>query len=309
MLKIVSVLSCLLLAGCATEPAKRYFGPELPPEKTAFIELDDDYEILALNGRQYIRVAPEQWWGTPWYAQVGGERDAAIVKPRKHRLTVIRRSERACRNSIYDLLGRLLFFPILICAEVKETHCATFVFTAEAGHKYEVSMGDDDTVLLSDNDNLWSANRSYLGEATKKDFLDLCLKQTRAMAKADIPAGSSGTVAKATPKITQEPGEKWVFEIMEGQSPSSADKQIVSIVDNKFSVNVATNGWRGNISGEIDHLGNLAGTGTIRRMGSTPRTFEFSASQSDGAFHTSVVIDAQIGSVTTITIELARQQL
>ena len=223
-------------------------------------------------------------------------------------MTVIRRSEKACRNTIYDVFAHFVFFPILICMEVKETHCATFVFTAEAGHKYEVSMGDDDTVLLSDNDNLWSANRSYLGEATKKDFLDLCLKQARAMAKTEFPAQSDRTltVAKAAPEITQEPGEKWVFEIMEGQSPSSADRQIVSIVDNKFSVNVSTNGWRGNISGEIDHLGNLAGTGTIRRMGSTPRTFEFSASQSNGAFHTSVVIDAQSGSVTTITINLTR---
>jgi hypothetical protein len=147
MLKIVSVLSCLLLAGCAAEPAKRYLGAELPPEKTAVIEFDDDYEILALNGRQYIHLAPDQWWGTPWYAQVGGERDAAIVKPRKHLLTVIRRWERACRNSIYDFFGQLLIFPHLICVEVRETHCATFVFTAEAGHKYEVSTGDDDTVL------------------------------------------------------------------------------------------------------------------------------------------------------------------
>ena len=122
----------------------------------------------------------------------------------------------------------------------------------------------------------------------------------------DIEPHSSGAVAKATPETTQGPGEKWIFEIMEGQSRSSADRQIVSIVDNKFSVNVSTNGWRGNISGEIDYLGNLAGTGTIKRMGYTPRAFEFSASQSNGAFHTSVVIDAQSGSVTTITINLTR---
>jgi hypothetical protein len=108
---------------------------------------------------------------------------------------------------------------------------------------------------------------------------------------------------------TQQSGEKWIFEIMEGQSPSSADRQVILIVDNRFKVKVSTNGWRGNISGEIDHLGNLAGTGTLKRMGYTPRTFEFSASQSNGAFHTSVVINAQSGSVTTITIELARQQL
>ncbi len=108
---------------------------------------------------------------------------------------------------------------------------------------------------------------------------------------------------------TQQPGERWIFEIMEGQSPSSADRQVISIVDNRFKVKVSTNGWRGNISGEIDHLGNLAGTGTIRRMGFTPRTFEFSASQSNGAFRTSVVIAAQSGSVTTITINLIREQL
>ena len=162
---------------------------------------------------------------------------------------------------------------------------------------------------LSDNDNLWSVNRIYVGEATKKDFLDLCLKQTRAMAKAGIPAGSSGTVAKATPKITQEPGEKWVFEIMEGQSPSSVDRQIVSIVDNKFSVNVSTSGWRGTITGEIDQLGNLEGTGILKRMGHTARTFKFSARPSNGSFHSNTAVTAQFGSVTTITIKLARQQL
>ncbi len=148
-----------------------------------------------------------------------------------------------------------------------------------------------------------SANNAHL----LRGSIERSYKEVAELIVADL--FSSGTVAIAAPEITQEPGEKWVFEIMEGQSPSSADRQIVWIVDSKLSVNVSTNGWRGNISGEIDHLGNLAGTGTIKRMGYTPRTFEFSASQSNGAFHTSVVIDAQSGSVTTITIELARQQL
>jgi hypothetical protein len=130
---------------------------------------------------------------------------------------------------------------------------------------------------------------------------------TTSMAGSSAVPGSAEV--KATPETTQGPGEIWIFKIMEGQSPYSADRQVIAIVDNRFSVNVSTNGWRGNISGEIDHLGNLAGTGTIRRMGSTPRTFEFSASQSNGTFRTSIVIAAQSGSVTTITIELARQQL
>jgi hypothetical protein len=127
------------------------------------------------------------------------------------------------------------------------------------------------------------------------------------MAKAEFPAGSSGTVAKATPKITQEPGEKWVFEIMEGQSPSSVDRQIVSIVDNKFSVNVSTSGWRGTITGEIDQLGNLGGTGTLKRVGLPSTLLNFSAKRLKGSFYVSTVGSSFWGPPPFFTISLTRK--
>jgi hypothetical protein len=123
----------------------------------------------------------------------------------------------------------------------------------------------------------------------------------------DIEPHSSGTVAKATPKITQEPGEKWVFEIMEGQSPSSADRQVILIVDNRFKVKVSTNGWRGNISGEIDHLGNLAGTGTLYWMGRTPALLNFEVKSSKESFHTNVVATNHWNTPPSFTIHLTRE--
>lgn len=102
---------------------------------------------------------------------------------------------------------------------------------------------------------------------------------------------------------------KWIHEVLEEPSWSSGDRQVVRLVGNRFAVNVSTNGWRGIISGEIDQLGNLEGTGTLKRMGHTARTFKFSARQSNGSFHSNTTITAQSGSVTTITIKLARQQL
>ena len=204
------------------------------------------------------------------------------------------------RLPLFELVAeehRIAFrYEVRYVHPVGPTYHGELRFRAEAGQNYEL----DATVQ---DDQFWSwiaDSETGVLVAGKKP------PDAPGLGFDDIEPHSSGAVAKATPETTQGPGEKWIFEIMEGQSRSSADRQIVSIVDNKFSVNVSTNGWRGNISGEIDHLGNLAGTGTIKRMGYTPRAFEFSASQSNGAFHTSVVIDAQSGSVTTITINLTR---
>jgi hypothetical protein len=108
---------------------------------------------------------------------------------------------------------------------------------------------------------------------------------------------------------TQQSGEKWIFEIMEGQSPSSADRQVILIVDNRFKVKVSTNGWRGNISGEIDHLGNLAGTGTLYWMGRTPALLNFEVKSSKESFHTNVVATNHWNTPPSFTIHLTREKI
>jgi hypothetical protein len=125
----------------------------------------------------------------------------------------------------------------------------------------------------------------------------------------DIPAQSDRTltVAMATPETIQGVGEKWFFEIMEGQSPSSADRQVISIVDNRFKVKISTNGWRGIISGEIDQRGNLAGTGTLYWMGRTPALLNFEVKSSKESFHTNVVATNHWNTPPSFTIHLTRE--
>jgi hypothetical protein len=122
--------------------------------------------------------------------------------------------------------------------------------------------------------------------------------------KRESEAALSGS--NLTPQTAETVNGKWLLEFMEETSPSSADVQLVDVIGNRFSAEVSTNGWRGTVSGEFDKLGNLEGTGRLKRMGHTSRTFKFSAKRSNGTFRSNTVINAQSGSVTTITINLTR---
>ena len=100
---------------------------------------------------------------------------------------------------------------------------------------------------------------------------------------------------------------KWIFEIREESSWSSGDRQVVTVFGNRFKVKVLTNGWRGTITGEIDQLGNLGGTGTLKRMGLPSTLLNFSAKRSEGSFYVSTVGSSHWGSPPFFTISLTRK--
>ncbi len=172
----VLIVGVLFLQGCASEPAKLYDGEELPPEQTTVIELNDDYNILALDEWVFVSV-DRFFWGAKW-ASVPVE--GGMIQPGMHRLAVLRRQGEVCDGPLSGTPVDLLIWPFMAtCIAITETHCATFEFTAEAGHTYEVSAGDDKTVLLLDNINkavMSRVSRIYIGEATKEEFVESCLR-------------------------------------------------------------------------------------------------------------------------------------
>lgn len=100
---------------------------------------------------------------------------------------------------------------------------------------------------------------------------------------------------------------EWIFEIIEGPSPSSADRHVVEVLGHSFTVKVSTNGWRGTISGEIDQFGSLKGKGTLKKLGQPPTSLDFSARQSKGSFHLTTVGSSFWQSPPSFTISLNRE--
>jgi hypothetical protein len=125
--------------------------------------------------------------------------------------------------------------------------------------------------------------------------------------KPDNPSEPKKTYS-VTPKEDEYSFDgKWILEVLEGPSWSSGDTQAVRLFGNRFAVKVSINGWRGTISGEIDHLGNLAGTGTLYWMGRTPALLNFEVKSSKGSFHTNVVATNHWGTPPSFTIHLTRE--
>ena len=86
-------------------------------------------------------------------------------------------------------------------------------------------------------------------------------------ATQETPSHTDSIVAKATPEGGEGFDGRWVFEITDTDNLSATDRRIVEIKDNTFTTKVSTNGWRGQLHGEIDKYGRLVGQGTVSRMG------------------------------------------
>ena len=70
----------------------------------------------------------------------------------------------------------------------------------------------------------------------------------------------------ALPETAEGIDGTWVLEIREPTYIPEASKVTVEVVDGRFTANVSKNGWRGEVSGEIDHSGTLVAWGYLRSL-------------------------------------------
>ena len=112
----------------------------------------------------------------------------------------------------------------------------------------------------------------------------------------------------ATPTGREGFDGRWVFEITDTDNLSATDRRIVEIKDNKFTVDVSTNGWRGQLQGEINKFGRLVGQGTVSRMGlvSNNITIHFTPHYRSGGFQEDVQARARYP--LTFRIKLTRDE-
>jgi hypothetical protein len=125
----------------------------------------------------------------------------------------------------------------------------------------------------------------------------------------ETPSQTDSIAANATLEGGAGFDGTWIFEITDTDNLSATDRRIVEIKNNRFTTKVSTNGWRGELHGEIDQYGRLVGQGTVSRMGlvSSNITIYFTSYYRSGGFQEEVSARARYP--LFFRVNLTREQL
>lgn len=125
--------------------------------------------------------------------------------------------------------------------------------------------------------------------------------------KVPVAAGPATT----RPQMTESFDGEWVLTITESFEMPEGARVKTKIVNNQFSVSFAAGGWRGEVSGAIDAMGKLVGSGyanasRVSGYGSSElAVLKFAADYENGAFEARAFASAA-GSPLTFEITLTR---
>ena len=121
-----------------------------------------------------------------------------------------------------------------------------------------------------------------------------------------VAAQTSSTVANL-PETPPFDGV-WNLEISDTSAPDDKDRIQTVISNGLFSASFSTNGWRGELSGEINEFGTLLGTGTASKMawGSNNAPLDFTTQYRSGGFKVDAITKGRVK--TTFRISLIRDE-
>lgn len=97
----------------------------------------------------------------------------------------------------------------------------------------------------------------------------------------------------------------WILEIGEVTAMDDRDRVRVSVENGRFSAPYETNGWRGQIQGEMNEFGTLTATGSASKMawGSNNLTMKFTSTYSSGGYQEEVLARGRVNATFKVSLK------
>jgi len=97
----------------------------------------------------------------------------------------------------------------------------------------------------------------------------------------------------------------WILEIGEVTAMDDRDRVRISVENGRFSAPYETNGWRGQIQGEMNEFGTLTATGSASKMawGSNNLTMKFTSTYSSGGYQEEVLARGRVNATFKVSLK------